>query len=173
MAKSCHLCFCPQILHHDAHVQGNNQSISMEKKKKKAKQTKGRKWCITSAPPPLSGLRKQKQRRPNRSERARACPVGEEGVFGHRRDGGVCWGGNAKHNSALSCFVASSPWNDCFTQMNRLNTSCMFAVDRNKSFKSAFPPPPPFPPHPQQSNFLTGVFLTEGAVCHKFTPASA
>lgn len=34
-ARSCHLCFCPRILHQNAHVQGNNQSIN-----KKAKQTK-------------------------------------------------------------------------------------------------------------------------------------
>lgn len=54
--------------------------------------------------------------------------------------------GDAKHNSALSCFVASPPWNDCFTQMNRLNISCMFGEDGNKSFKSAFSSSFPLPP---------------------------
>lgn len=34
--RSCHLCFCPQLLHHDARVQGNNQSINTKQNKQKA-----------------------------------------------------------------------------------------------------------------------------------------
>lgn len=36
MARSCHLCFCPEILHHNTHVQGNNQSINKKQNKQKA-----------------------------------------------------------------------------------------------------------------------------------------
>lgn len=35
-ARSCHLCFCPKILHHNTHVQGNNQSINKKQNKQKA-----------------------------------------------------------------------------------------------------------------------------------------
>lgn len=45
--RSCHLCFCPQILHHNAHVQGNNQSINKKQNKQKAEND-------ASPPPPQS-----------------------------------------------------------------------------------------------------------------------
>lgn len=120
-ARTCHSCFCLQILHHDAHVQGNNQSIN-----KKQKQTKGSKWCI--APTLQLHFWKQKQWQPNRCERAHMDRTFE----------GDWRGVSAKHNPVLSWFVGFPPWNDCFTQINTLNISCILGVDRNKSLKSFF-----------------------------------
>lgn len=122
-ARSCHLCFCPKILHHSTHVQGNNQSINKKQNKQKAENDASPEHRL-----PPYGRRKQKQWQPNRFEQAHAGPTANRG----------CGGGGAKHNSALSHLVGFPPWNDCFTQINRLNISCILGVDRNKSFKSAF-----------------------------------
>lgn len=64
VARSCHLCFCPEILHHAAHVQGNNQSINKEQNKQKAENDASPQQCH----PPPSGLHKQKHWRLNTSE---------------------------------------------------------------------------------------------------------